>query len=154
SFGGKVAFEMAQILRRRGEQVALVAMFDTWGPDYPRFRVGRVLQAAGWLYRRVEHHVGSVFLLPPHQRAGYLRAKTAKAGREIIDFIRLTLSRVRPSAHAGDAMAAPVDEGFIARASRAYRPRFYPGTVILFRSRQQPLGIVSDPTLGWGALCA
>lgn len=154
SFGGKVVFEMAQILRRRGEQVALVAMFDTWGPDYPSFRVGRLLQAAGWAYRRVEHHVGSVFLLPRHERAGYLRAKAAKTGQEITDFVALKLSRIRRSAHAHDAIAPDVDEGFIALASRAYRPRFYPGRVILFRSRQQPLGIASDPTLGWGGLCA
>jgi hypothetical protein len=37
---------MAQILRKRDEVVALVAMFDTWGPDYPRVQVGRILVLA------------------------------------------------------------------------------------------------------------
>jgi amino acid adenylation domain-containing protein len=154
SFGGKVAFEMARILQKRGEPVGLVAMFDTWGPGYPRFRVGRVLQATGWLYRRLEHHIRSVFMLSPQQRAAYLRGKAAKTRQEIVDFVKLTLARVRAALPAGDATTAEVDGGFIALASRTYRPSFYPGKVILFRSKQQPLGIVSDPTLGWEGLIA
>lgn len=36
SSGGRVAFEMAQQLRAQGETVGLVAMFDTYGPGFPR----------------------------------------------------------------------------------------------------------------------
>lgn len=36
SSGGRVAFEMAQQLHAQGQQVALVAMFDTYGPGYPK----------------------------------------------------------------------------------------------------------------------
>src|SRR5262249_10649045 len=36
SFGGRVAFEMAQQLGRRGHEVALLALFDTYGPGGPR----------------------------------------------------------------------------------------------------------------------
>ena len=109
----------------------------------------------GWLYRRLEHHIGSVFMLPPDQRAAYLRAKTRKTGQEILDLVTPQLARVLATSPTGDTMAAAaVDEGFIALASRTYRPGFYPGKVILFRSKQQPLGIVTDPTLGWGGLVA
>ena len=152
SFGGKVAFEMAQMLRQRGEEVALVAMFDTWGPGYPQYRVGRVLRALGWLYRRVEHHVGSLFMLEPSHRAAYLRAKAAKTCQEILDLIRLNVARLPGIATNGPEAA--IDEGFIAVASRAYRPSFYPGKLVLFRSRQQPLGIVHEPSLGWAGLAA
>ena len=152
SFGGKVAFEMAQMLRKRGEEVALVAMFDTWGPGYPQFRVGQVLRAAGWVYRRVEHHLGSLLLLDAGDYSAYLRAKAAKARQEIFDFAKLQLARHRGTEQ--DHNAHTVDEGFIAMASRSYRPTFYPGKVVLFRSRQQPLGVVKDPSLGWGGLAA
>jgi len=150
SFGGKVAFEMAQILHRRKEVVALLAMFDTWGPGYPTFRVNPVLRSAGWLYRRVEHHVGSVMLLDAAERRRYLRAKGAKTWQEIADLVRLRLANVKGPGEVGDERQ--VDEGFIALASRRYRPSFYPGKVILFRSKQQPLGIVHDRTLGWAGL--
>jgi thioesterase domain-containing protein len=150
SFGGKVAFEMAQILRRRGEVVALLAMFDTWGPDYPTFRVSRLLRTAGWLYRRVEHHIGSVMLLDAADRRRYLRAKGAKTWQEIGDLIRLRLATLKGACAVDNE--TDMDEGFIALASRRYRPSFYPGKIILFRSKQQPLGIVHDRTLGWAGL--
>ena len=38
SFGGLVAYEMAQQLRARGEEVELLALVDTTGPGYPRKR--------------------------------------------------------------------------------------------------------------------
>ncbi len=150
SFGGKVAFQMAQMLRMQGEIVALLAMFDTWGPDYPRYRVGRTVQAAGWLCRRVEHHVGSLVMLAADERARYLRTKAGKTWQEMADRVKLTLADLTGKRHRAKADA--VDEGFIAIASRAFRPTFYPGKAILFRSQQQPLGIVSDRTLGWGGV--
>jgi thioesterase domain-containing protein/acyl carrier protein len=36
SFGGLVAYEMAQQLRARGEEVRMLGMLDTWQPDYQR----------------------------------------------------------------------------------------------------------------------
>jgi thioesterase domain-containing protein len=36
SFGGNLAFEMAQLLTARGHEVGMVALFDAHGPNYPR----------------------------------------------------------------------------------------------------------------------
>lgn len=36
SAGGIVAFEMAQQLVAQGKTVGVLALFDTWGPGYPR----------------------------------------------------------------------------------------------------------------------
>jgi hypothetical protein len=134
-------------------------MFDTWGPGYPCFRVGRTLKAIGWLYRRLEHHFGSVFMLDAERRVRYLREKAVKTCQEIVDLVKLQFARARagsvtPAGGRTNTLRDDVDEGFIAIASRAYRPSFYAGKVILFRSKQQPLGIVEDPTLGWGGLAA
>lgn len=150
SFGGKVALEMAHMLRRQGETVALLAMFDTWGPGYPRFRVGRAARAVGWLYRRAEHHIGSLLLLERGQRTQYLRAKAAKTWQELVD---LAAARLPGRHRRADGNGINYeDESFVALASRSYRPQFYPGRVVLFRSKQQPLGIDRDPTLGWYGL--
>jgi pimeloyl-ACP methyl ester carboxylesterase len=40
SFGGMVAYEIAQQLHARGDRVALVAMFDTHSPNYRKRRPG------------------------------------------------------------------------------------------------------------------
>lgn len=50
STGGMIAFELAQRLRQQGKEVALLTMFDTIGPDYPKLlppllRLGSVV---GW----------------------------------------------------------------------------------------------------------
>jgi acyl-CoA synthetase (AMP-forming)/AMP-acid ligase II/thioesterase domain-containing protein/NAD(P)-dependent dehydrogenase (short-subunit alcohol dehydrogenase family)/acyl carrier protein len=37
SAGGVIAFEMAQILRKQGQEVALLGLIDTHGPGYPEF---------------------------------------------------------------------------------------------------------------------
>lgn len=154
SFGGKVAFEIAKILQRRGETVGLVAMFDTWGPGYPRFRVGPVLQAAGWLYRRVEHHVGSLRLLEPHERSAYLRDKAAKTDVHVREALERTWTRLRRGRGVDPAheQGPDLDEGFIRIASQAYAPGPYTGKVVLFRSLEQPLGVEPDPAMGWGPL--
>jgi thioesterase domain-containing protein len=36
SFGGNVSYEMACMLEAHGQQVALLALFDAFGPNYPR----------------------------------------------------------------------------------------------------------------------
>jgi amino acid adenylation domain-containing protein len=155
SFGGKVAFEIAQQLLRRGEKAALVAMFDTWGPGYPDYQVGHTAQAAGWLYRRIEHHLGSVLMLEHERRWPYLKEKAQKTREELRDVVNLKLSQLKQRKVPGVAKIAPdVDEGFIAIASKAYKPTFYPGKVILFRSKQQPIGVRYDRSLGWQGLAA
>jgi len=61
SFGGRVAFEMAQQLRRRGREVAMLAMFDTPAPTFDPIAVGVGWQDADWLAkiaREIEEFFG------------------------------------------------------------------------------------------------
>ncbi|HZZ43680.1 MAG TPA: AMP-binding protein [Tepidisphaeraceae bacterium] len=39
--GGVIAYEVARILREAGQEVAIVVLFDTFGPDYPHVRLQR-----------------------------------------------------------------------------------------------------------------
>lgn len=50
STGGMIAFELAQRLREQGKEVALLAMFDTIGPDYPKLLplLPRLASVVGW----------------------------------------------------------------------------------------------------------
>ena len=155
SFGGKVAFEMAQMLRAASQEVALVMLFDTWGPGYPRTRhdVGTLRKSAYWLYLRLGHHIGSVTQLEPGRRVPYLREKLHRAwleskwafedlGKELQKKALTLMGRELPP-NAGKTIS------FIAAATAIYEPRFYDGHIVLFRSRDQPLDVYPDPSLGW-----
>jgi thioesterase domain-containing protein/acyl carrier protein len=61
SFGGRVAFEMAQQLRKRGHEVALLAMLDTAAPTFDPIAMGVDWQDAHWLAkiaREIEEFFG------------------------------------------------------------------------------------------------
>ena len=155
SFGGKVALEMAQRLRDDGQEVALLCLFDTWGPGYPRVRedLGVARRSAYWLYQRLGHHIGSVRLLEPERRLPYLREKAHRVwletkwafedlGKEL-QKKAITLMGKEPAPNAGKTIS------FIAAAIAVYEPRVYDGHAVLFRSRDQPLDVYPDRTLGW-----
>ncbi|MEO6951677.1 MAG: amino acid adenylation domain-containing protein [Polyangia bacterium] len=155
SFGGKVAFEMAQMLRAAGQEVALVMLFDTWGPGYPRTRddIGALQKNAYWVYQRLGHHIGSVTLLDADKRVPYLREKLHRAwletkwafedlGKELQKKAIMLMGK-EPPPNAGKTIS------FIAAATAIYEPRFYDGHVVLFRSRDQPLDVYPDQSLGW-----
>ncbi len=157
SFGGFVAFEMAQQLTRAGEAVPLVAMLDTRPPGAER---------------RPADLDECVHL------AGLARAEALMAGREVA----LTADDLRPldpdarvvrtleALREAGVSAAGVDPGWIRSVLRGtevrmrsvfrYRPRPYPGRIAMF----VPAGQYADPELrdlrggasstGWAAYTA
>jgi thioesterase domain-containing protein len=131
SFGGNLAFEMAQLLRRRGERVGMLALFDAFGPGYPR-RLP--------LVRRVGLRVSRA--LRPNTLAEPMRDvfETARVPRNVEGPHIVGLRRVI-RAHE--------------RALRAFRPLPYAGRVHLFRATEAPTweGLsFDDPTNGWGSV--
>ncbi len=157
SFGGKVAYEMARRLREQGETVALLAMFDTWGPDYPEPDPGitgasRKMEA---LYQRLDHHLGALWMLESGTRVPYIREKIHYGYQEFLGTIEVTAMEVARWTYRarGRADSIPKDlqesPGFIKEASMAYVAPPYDGDVVLFRSKLQPPGCKYDETLGW-----
>jgi acyl transferase domain-containing protein/thioesterase domain-containing protein/aryl carrier-like protein len=150
SLGGIVALEMAHELALQGEDVALLAMFDSWGPnvfmDVTRLDA---VQHVGSKYRRI------VLLLRERGAARTFREVAWKvhglAGEGMqslaVRWHRL-LQRTtgRPLPHA-------IRYQFVERvnlaALRVYRPRPWPGDVVLFRAVDDPDFDASDPTMGW-----
>jgi thioesterase domain-containing protein len=141
-----VAFEMAQQLVRAGEEVGLLALFDTRAPGYPTLR--RNAPARFHLFRLV----GNPFPQPPERRWSEMRREMFKlwtqrleirwrkfAGRELsqeslyFDFLTVAFA-----------------------AKRRYRPLPYPRPITLFRVPAQPSNEIyaTDPLLGWSRLAA
>jgi thioesterase domain-containing protein/acyl carrier protein len=143
SFGGLLAYETARQLADAGESVSMLAIYDMFTP------AGRTVRP---LWQRLALHA---YLL------------TVRPGR--LRYLRDRWKRLRPSRkpevtdverdHTADT--DDPNEKIVARAnSRAsanYRPRPYPGSVLVFRATDRGLHnffFKMDPRGGWGDLAA
>jgi amino acid adenylation domain-containing protein len=161
-FGGRIAFEMARQLRGQGQEVGLLALFNTFGPGYPQPLPGTTA-----LHRRmnslrlrfIDHHLANLRLLSRREQLWYLQTKVLErlqpwrdaksrgerlkrlAGR-IFDGPFRSVGKPLPEAlqHTQDSLI---------EANISYTPQPYAGRVTLFRASKQPPGIRPDPTLGW-----
>jgi len=137
SFGGNVALEMAQQLQSAGERVALLALFDTRGPGYPRF--------PGWP-ERLGAHLHHFLKLPSARRWEYLQTRASS----LTDLVRRrVLLQLKPAG--GNRVGLALRDIGIThlRAGRIYRRRPYAGRVTLFRAEIQPIGVRPNPYSGW-----
>jgi len=162
SLGCHVAFEMAQQLRRAGEQTALLALLDAWAPG----------PVGSW---RWSPDVEDAVLA-----AGLLRQYAHACGRDLAianDTLRRcrtedeALAYLLTQAKAAVLVPEDVDLGWVRRFLRGFKtrvevgakyvPDVYPGPITLFRSveREDELlgnsGVAarSDPSKGWTRLC-
>jgi amino acid adenylation domain-containing protein len=142
SFGGLVAFEMAQALVRRGERVGLLALIDT----YPMAQDGRPPLAGAALVQDlvgadVPLSLAHMERLPPDEQIAYVLEQARK--------VHLIPPDVGPD------RAARLLRVFRAntQAGRAYTPSHYPGRAHLFRALEEPPGSgAPDLTAFWGRL--
>src|SRR5262249_51110003 len=152
SLGATIAFEMAQQLQARGDEVGLLASFDStptrtdyysfrwsfkssvrWVPTFP----GRV---ARFLRKSQEDKVVAL------QRAWHMLFWTRQAvvARSLAEHLC-----------GGPKLVPPHYERMIAALYRGradYVPQEYPGRLTLFRAAQQPSACSLDPLMDWGRL--
>jgi thioesterase domain-containing protein len=160
SFGGLAAYEMAQQLVAKGHRVALLALFDTTGPGYPRLLADTsVLRAKAYRFvGRVQHHRDSLRMLSSRGRVRYVLDMAKKFRKKY--YRKFLFGYKKAGRKVYSMLKRPIPKDFIqiedriAAAGRNYVPHPYPGKVTLFRAAQQPLGIYPDPTLGWQELAA
>jgi len=157
SFGGTIAFEMAQRIRAKGGEVAFLGMFDTWGPDYRRKP-----EMTGWRLtlernrRRIELHVGN-FLASEglSGKLGYLRTKAGRLGHNVAHQFGMKWKKLRSRrAPAALSQTLAAVERSAVKAKNVYAPKPYEGKITLFRASRQPGWFYPDPRLGWGRLAA
>ena len=144
SFGGLVVYEMAQRLVAAGQDVRMLALFDTYGPGYRTFPSS---------LHRVESHLRHIWNLALPKKVEYVKIRV-RAARMLLAR-RLWQVADRTLRALGQPMPRAVEnaEGtHYLRASRMYEVRPYPGTITLFRAEEQPVGLRADPYLGWGPL--
>jgi len=152
--GGIIALEMAQQLQTQGKEVALLAMVQSAHPDYPKF-LPKTSGLHRMIYRiitRIDLEVNNLAEIEskerwPHDWKRVKRVTTIARVQVEKMFAKLHLRIPHSRAYALDVL-----EKAHAMAYENYEPRPYQGLVALFRASKQPLGVYSDPALGWSEL--
>ncbi|WP_406690482.1 SDR family NAD(P)-dependent oxidoreductase [Saccharopolyspora sp. ID03-671] len=156
SFGGCLAYEVARQLTELGEQVDLVAMIDSILPlpapesaqqDLLLNRYGRFLDY-------VEQTYGTSLGIGVEDLAGLPEDEQ----------IRFVMDRIADRVpDMGEAVLHHQYTSYVdARIAERYRPRPYPGRVLLFRSSEphplttslDPRYLRTDDSLGWDEFCS
>jgi amino acid adenylation domain-containing protein len=166
SCGANIAFEMAQQLQARGDEVGLVALFDSppvnsdyynlrwefsfcvrWVRAFPG-RLGRFLrkdrEGRFDVIRRKWHKLAT--------KSGIVQEDRSKSLHDRADLFAMQFGEYL----FGDPGLIPAHhERVIAALYHSlleYEPREYPGRLTLFRAAQQPLDCSHDPLMGWARL--
>jgi surfactin family lipopeptide synthetase A len=161
SFGGTVAFEMAQQLSRDGDRVSLLLMLDTQGTDLRPPAKRRILKTftalAGHLYDGLRLLPGTM----PYVWEGLywiarnsVRSGTDRERFKVVDYIRwmwtdlLMKQAGIPTELSGDSAMALMRLPTFRRVIQTlrangqtlfkYEPKAYPGKIVLFRATEQP----------------
>ena len=152
--GGTVALEVAQQLTAQGQQVALLALFDTmnWF-KIPRSSIwGR---AYHWL-QRLRFHVANFFCLDSKGMIKFLREKLESLWERFPVWTGILLGRFN-AGHFRKTMPESRVLGRLwqlnDRACLAYMPHSYPGKITDFRPRKQ-YQHYGKPEAKWEALAA
>jgi thioesterase domain-containing protein/acyl carrier protein len=146
SFGGRVALEIAQQLQDLGEEVELLAVFDTridQGTDQgPDDELDEEFDDTKLLVQMVPAQLGltaeALRALPEDSRVEHVYALLRREGCLPAGYGLNEAQRQREvwKAHA--------------RAARSFRPRPYEGRIAIFRAADEPLN--QGSALGWGRL--
>lgn len=148
--GGTVAYEMAQLLRRAGEPVELVALLDTYN-----FSRALKVSFASFLREKIKFHLGNFVRLRPREMVRYLgeKIRIARDG----ELANLLTSRPGSAPASGEGVAR-AESGIEASvqaindaAADSYLPKPYGGRIALFKP-QVNYKFYPDPKMGWGDL--
>ncbi|MBS1808497.1 MAG: amino acid adenylation domain-containing protein [Acidobacteria bacterium] len=150
SFGGVVAYEMAQQLRAQGQDIALIALLDTdpigWLKTLPRRRA--LTLRVRFLALRIQQHLRNLRGLSGPGRFNYIREKIAYKQRKIETW-RWQLRRVLSSEERLPETLQDVEE-FNYLAAENYLPRIYPGKVTFFCAKEEVSA--QENQFGWQTL--
>src|SRR5271156_3535182 len=135
--GGTVAYEVAQQIRAQGEQVALLALFDTM--DWSKVPPASIWDKSYHGVERLVFHVANFSRLDRQGRAQFLREKVEILRTRIPVWRGMLLAKFssKPRADASESVLLAKIWQTNDRACAAYVPKPYAGTVTDFRPLKQ-----------------
>ncbi|MBK7897608.1 MAG: SDR family NAD(P)-dependent oxidoreductase [Anaerolineaceae bacterium] len=161
SMGGEVAYEMAQQLHAQGHKVGLLALLDTYNPEFARRRKNLLRMAASeeadFLQAKKEKEEttnGLVSKLRVFKRWARLRLQFIRT-----DWQKYRLyAQVRRRLRSGETLPQSLISPFLWQAHidllNNYKPKPYPGRITLFRSSETQQFNPTDQGAGWALYAA
>jgi amino acid adenylation domain-containing protein len=138
SFGGLVAFEMAQQLRAAGEEIGLLALLDSSAPNLPHLRPS-FTQSLGI-------HISNLFQLTFKEQSSYILDRVAYRfnSKDEEDFLAKSLYKLE------DLTPQLLNVlNYNIQAGEDYTAKKYSGKITLFRCQVQDLEHYLHPEFGW-----
>ncbi len=145
SAGGVIAFEMARQLSEQGQEIGILALFDTRSPLY-----FQSLPFRDWL----SLHLINLSGLKPKDKLTYFVNGVNERFNKIIYSVKKILKKILfPTNQQPITQEVPFYT-VCEQAVRNYTPQIYSGKIILFRSCEQPWWVAGDRLLGWTKLAS
>ncbi|MEO1560163.1 MAG: thioesterase domain-containing protein, partial [Cyanobacteria bacterium J06632_19] len=147
SFGGIVAFEMAQQLYLSNQEVALLALIDCWAPHQYIRKPAKVDNAVilAWLADDLGDSLGRKIRISVKQLQSL---KGDKQLNYVLD--KLKAANILPSSMGIGEIQRLLEIALLNRqAERNYSPQVYQHPITLFRGNDNIEPQDSDPTMGW-----
>ena len=143
--GAIVAFEIAQRLLARGQEVSLLALIEAWPPGHvPVYPRDNFMRRALSRLSRVPRHLRTAASLPPRQAFDYLRQRLT------------TLRKLVASSQLDPSDQLDHDRDLVLRANHRaasrYRPSRYRGRIVIVVPVEEQVEATDDPRLFWGTL--
>ncbi len=143
--GGTIAYEVAQQLVATGEQVAVLALFDTHSRWFqPSLR-------ARWYagVQQIAFHAANIFMSGPRGVGAFAKEKVSELKRRLGRRITVAASTLTYAIGTRKDPPLVMLERVNDRASRDYVPQYYSGKATVFKPCKAYRGY-EDPSLGWG----
>ena len=152
SFGGLVAYEIAQQLLAQGEQIGILIMFDTFAPGYPKWLPGMTVlrKRLNYWHERFDLHWSNLMVARGRAKFDYMKAKSIRLWDRRWKMLRQARSRANETIEYWlhpRAIREVREAGH--QAHRVYQTKPYPGKVTLLRAMEQPHGTYDHRTNGW-----
>jgi len=149
--GGTIAFEVAQQIQAQGEQVALLALFDTsnWSTIHPPSLLGRSYYAC----QKFVFHAANFFSLESDGRAKFFWEKAEALRSRIPVWRGMLLAKLGKGSRTAVSESRVLAQIWRAndRACWDYVPKPYPGVVTDFRPLKQ-YRMFNKPNAKWDRL--
>jgi thioesterase domain-containing protein len=148
SFGGLIAYEIAGRLNNIGEEVDILALFDTIHPRFTKTLTfgNRLKYLIGYIFSRVQKYIGNLLRGELH----HVRSDARSFVLNICRRFSWLLGRAAGRLTTRELPSGLRREGFDTIAEwHRYVPPPYSGKMVLFNSAHRRSALACDRTLGW-----
>ena len=145
SMGGMIAFEVAQQLKRGGDKISLLVMFDTLGPNYKHYTLNGEVKG---VMNKLKLHWDAI------TSKGYIE-KVHFIGEKITSTLTSRMKGLICSIYYLLNIPIPHNirywyiEQVNIRALLIYTPQLYDGEITIITGSLEENGVFSDPKRGW-----